>query len=46
MQEMMNFSLWFLEQLPEFLMTEPISAFVGFGFLFVIVALVRRMINL
>ena len=43
---MMNFSLWFLSELPEFLMTPPMSAFVGFAFLFVIVALFKRMVNL
>lgn len=46
MQAMMDFSLWFLEQLPAFLMTEPISGFVGFGFLFVVVALFKRMIHI
>lgn len=46
MQAMMDFSLWFLTQLPDFLLTEPISGFVGFGFLFVIVALFKRMINI
>lgn len=46
MQQMMDFSLWFLEQLPDFLMTPPISAFVGFWFLFVVIVLVRRLINI
>lgn len=46
MQSMMDFALWFLEQLPVFLMTEPISAFVGFFFLFVVVELIARMIKL
>lgn len=46
MQEMMDFSLWFLEQLPGFLMAEPISAFTGMAFLFVVIALVRRMIEI
>lgn len=43
---MMDFSLWFLEQLPAFLMSEPISAFVGFFFLFVVIALIKRLINI
>lgn len=42
---MMNFALWFLEQLPAFLMTEPISAFVGMFFLYVVVDIVSRMIK-
>lgn len=46
MQEMMDFAFWFLQQLPAFLMTEPISAFVGMAFLFVIIDLFRRMIKI
>lgn len=46
MQEMMDFALWFLGELPSFLMTPPISAFVGFFFLYVVVDIVRRMIKL
>ena len=46
MQEMMEFSLWFLTELPDFLMSPPISAFVGFWFLFVVVRLFRRMTNI
>lgn len=46
MQQMMDFSLWFLEQLPAFLMSEPVSAFVGFWFLFVVISLFKSMIRL
>lgn len=46
MQEMMDFALWFIEQLPGFLMTPPISGFVGLGFCFVIIALIKRLIHL
>lgn len=42
----MDFSIWFLNQLPDFLMTPPISGFVGLGFLLVIVSIVRRIIHL
>lgn len=42
---MMDFALWFLGELPAFLMTPPISAFVGMFFLFVVVALVRQIIS-
>lgn len=43
---MMDFALWFLNQLPEFLLTPPISAFTGLAVLFVVAELVRRIINL
>ena len=46
MQNMMDFISWFLTQLPGFLMSEPICYFVGFGFLFVIVALFKRLITI
>lgn len=46
MQDMMNFVTWFMSQLPDFLMTEPISAFTGLAILFVVAALFRRMIHL
>lgn len=43
---MKDFTLWFIEQLPTFLMSEPICYFVGFAMLFVVVSLVRQIINL
>lgn len=43
---MMNFVAWFLAQLPDFLLTPPISAFTAFGILFVVSRLVGRMIHL
>lgn len=46
MQEMMVFVSWFLEELPNFLMREPICYFVGFGFLFVVLALFKSIINI
>lgn len=46
MQEMRTFILWFLEELPNFLMREPICYFVGFGFLFVVLALFKSIINI
>ena len=46
MQSMKDFVLWFMSQLPDFLMTEPISAFTGLAILFVVSALVRRMMNM
>jgi len=46
MQAMMDFMSWFLEQLPAFLLAEPICYFVGFACLFVVAGLVRQIINL
>lgn len=46
MQEMMDFALWFLGQLPAFLMSPPISAFVGIFFLLAIGRVFREMITL
>ena len=46
MQNMMEFSLWFLSQLPGFLMAEPISAFTGMAILFCVASLVRRMMHM
>lgn len=43
---MKTFVLWFMEELPNFLMAEPICYFVGFGFLFVILALFKSIINI
>ena len=46
MQEMMTFVSWFLNELPNFLMAEPVCYFVGFGFLFVVLALFKSIINI
>lgn len=46
MQEMKTFVSWFLTELPNFLMAEPICYFVGFGFLFVVLALFKSIINI
>lgn len=43
---MKDFTLWFLEELPAFFMTEPICYFVGFGFLFVIIGVFRDIVNI
>ncbi len=43
---MMEFVSWFLMQLPDFLLTPPVSAFTGFGILFVVSRLVSRMIHI
>lgn len=43
MSDMMDFSMWFLQQIPDFLMSEPINYLVGLGVLSVVVVLFRRM---
>lgn len=45
MQAMMNFCTWFLTQLPEFLLTEPISAFTGLAVLSFVVSLTQRIMS-
>lgn len=37
---------WFLEELPGFLLAEPVCYFVGFALGFVILALIRDMLHL
>lgn len=46
MTNMQTFIIWFLEQLPAFLLSEPISYFVGFAFLFVTIRLIKQIIRL
>lgn len=46
MQAMKSFVLWFLEQLPAFLMSEPICYFVGFAFLFVVISIFKDIISI
>lgn len=43
---MMDFVSWFVAQLPDFLMSEPISAFTGLAILFVVMRLVSRMMHM
>lgn len=43
MQAMMSFVSWFMTQLPAFLMSEPISAFVGIWLLLWVSTLFWRM---
>lgn len=46
MNNMMTFSLWWLEQLPDFLMSEPMCYFIGLFFLGFVVVIFRRIIGL
>lgn len=46
MQAMKEFVLWFLVQLPDFLLSEPICYLVGFFFLFVVIVLFQRIISI
>lgn len=43
---MKNFTLWFLEELPGFLMSEPMCYFVGFAFLFVVISIFKDIISI
>lgn len=40
------FTLWFIEQVPSFLMAEPICYFVGFGFLIITISVIKKTIHL
>lgn len=40
MNSMQTFTLWFLDNLPEFLMSEPIIYFVGILFLTLIIKII------
>lgn len=42
----MDFTVFFIGELPEFLLTPPISAFTGLAILFVVGRLVSRMMHL
>jgi hypothetical protein len=42
---MKTFVLWFLEQLPSFLLSEPMCYFVGFAFLVVTIRIIRDIIR-
>lgn len=43
---MMEFALWFVAQVPAFLMAPPISGLVGLGMLSVVVGLFNRICNI
>lgn len=43
---MKEFWLWWFEQLPDFLLAEPICYFMGFIFGALAIGLIRRIINL
>lgn len=46
MQAMKDFTFWFLEQLPVFLMSEPMCYFVGFAFLMVVISVFKDIISI
>lgn len=46
MDNMKTFVLWFLEQLPSFLLSEPMCYFVGFAFLIVTVRIIRDVVRI
>lgn len=45
MSSMMSFVTWFVQQIPAFLLAEPISAFTGLAILAFVVGLTRRMMS-
>lgn len=45
MDNMQTFVLWFLEQLPSFLLSEPMCYFIGFAFLIVTIRVIRDIIR-
>ena len=46
MADMQNFALWFLSEIPDFLLKPPISAFVGLCLLFVVIKLFGSIIKI
>lgn len=46
MEEMKEFALWFLSELPDFLLSEPICYFVGIVILFFVVKLTVSIIHI
>lgn len=46
MEESKTFILWFLQELPSFLLASPISQFIGFAFLAVVIDLFKRIIHI
>lgn len=45
MQPMINFSTWVLQQLPDFLMAEPMCYFVGLVMTIAVFTLIIRIFN-
>lgn len=45
MQSSKDFVMWFLNNLPTFLLAEPINYFLGFAFLGLTINLFKRIIN-
>lgn len=46
MDEMKDFCLWFLNEMPPILLKPPISAFVGMALLLVVCRVISRMMRL
>lgn len=46
MTDMQNFVMWFLNNLPTFLLSEPVKYFVGFWFAGLTVLLIKRILNI
>lgn len=46
MADMQAFAMWFLSELPTFLMAEPMSYFIGFAMLLLVIRLVRELTSI
>lgn len=46
MEAMKDFVLWFIQVVPDFLLSPPISAFVGMALLGFTITILRRMMRL
>lgn len=46
MEAMRDFVLWFIQEIPEFLLQPPISVFVGMALLAFAINILRRMMHL
>lgn len=46
MESMKTFTLWFIEELPVFLMAEPVIYFVGIAFGLLVIGLIKGLINI
>lgn len=45
-EEMKSFVLWFLQELPDFLMAEPVCYFVALGILVFVVDCISQLLNI
>lgn len=46
MADMQTFISWFLTQLPDFLMAEPMCYFIGFAFAILTIRIIRDLVHI